>query len=100
MKLHVNQKIAMERIADRQPFEASSLSGKYMNYTPGAGRLGDEYNKLITDFKPGAYVVFSYATPIAWFGANGWYIVEQKFSPTTSKTQTFIRRALAERIAA
>ena len=100
MKLQVNQKIAMERIANREPFEASSLSGKFMNYTPSAGRLGDEYNKLIAEFKTGAYVVFSYATPIAWFGANGWYIVEQKFSPTTSKTQTYIRRALAERLVA
>jgi hypothetical protein len=100
MKLHVSQKVAMERIPNREPFEASSLSGKYYNYTPSAGRLGDEYNKLVADFKPGAYVVFSYATPIAWFGSNGWYIVEQKFSPTTSKTQTFIRRALAERLVA
>ena len=95
--LNVNQKEAMERILARQPFEASSLSGKCMNYTPGAGRLGDEYNKLIADFKTGAYVVFSYATPIAWFGANGWYVVEQKFSSTTSKTQTYVRRAIAER---
>jgi hypothetical protein len=100
MKMHVSQKEAMERIINRQPFEASSLSGKYMNYTPSAGRLGDEYNRLIADFKTGAYVIFSYATPIAWFGANGWYVVEQKFSSTTSKTQTYVRRAIAERQAA
>jgi hypothetical protein len=94
MKINVNQKEAMERIANRERFEASSLSGKFMNYTPSAGRLGDEYNRLIADFKTGAYVVFSYATPIAWFGAQGWYVVEQKFSPTTSKQQTYVRRAV------
>lgn len=93
MRLQVNQREAMERIANRQPFEASSMSGKYYNYTPGPGRLGEEYARLVEDFKEGAYVVLSYSTPIAWYGANGWYIVEQKFSPTTSKQQNYIRRA-------
>jgi hypothetical protein len=100
MKLNVNQKEAMERIQAREPFEASSLSGKYMNYTPGAGRLGDEFIRLSNEFKTGAYIVFSYNTPIAWFGSNGWYVVEQKFSPTTSKQQNYVRRAIAERQAA
>lgn len=94
MKLQCNQKEAMDRIAARQPFEASALSGKYCNYTPGAGRLGAEYDKLISDFKTGAYIVFSYSTPIAWYGANGWYVVQEKFSPTTSKQQTYVRRAV------
>lgn len=100
MKLQCNQKEAMERILARQPFEASSMSGKYMNYTPGAGRLGDEFIRLSNEFKTGAYVVFSYSTPIAWYGANGWYVVEQKFSSTTSKQQNYIRRALSVRQAA
>lgn len=94
MKLQCNQKEAMDRIANRQPFEAASLSGKYVNYTPGAGRLGAEYDRLINDFKEGAYIVFSYGTPIAWYGANGWYLVQEKFSPTTSKQQTYVRRAV------
>lgn len=95
MKLNCNQAEAMERIANRQAFKAHSLSGRYVNYTPDRGRLGDEYERLLADFKTGAYVVFSYATPIAWFGANGWYAVEQKFSRTTSKTQSYVRRAVA-----
>lgn len=38
------------------------------------------------------YVVWSYATPIAWHwtapnGAEGWHIVDQKFSLTTTKQQ-------------
>ena len=84
----------MERIANRERFEASSLSGKFMNYLPSAGRLGDEFIRLSDEFKVGAYIVFSYNTPIAWFGSNGWYVVEQKFSPTTSKQQTYVRRAV------
>lgn len=94
MRLQVNQKEAMERIANRQAFEASSMSGKYYNYTPGPGRLGDEYSRLVEDFKEGAYVVLSYGTPIAWFGASGWYVVNQKFSVTTSKQQNYVRRAI------
>ena len=94
MKLQVNQKIAMERIANREPFEASSLSGKFMNYTPSAGRLGDEYNKLIAEFKTGAYVVFSYSTPIA-YATEKWHTVTEKFSPTTSRHQSIVRKAVA-----
>ena len=94
MKINCNQAEAIDRIANRQPFQAHSLSGSYVNYVPGAGRLGDEYARLLADFKTGAYVVFSYATPIAWFGANGWYVVEQKFSRTTSKTQNYVRKGL------
>ncbi len=94
MKLQCNQREAMDRISARQAFEASSLSGKYCNYLPGAGRLGQEYDRLINDFKTGAYIVFSYSTPIAWFGANGWYVVKEKFSSTTSKQQNYVRRAV------
>lgn len=95
MKINCNQSEAMERIANRQPFQANSLSGGYVNYMPDRGRLGDEYERLAADFKTGAYVVFSYITPIAWFGANGWYVVDQKFSRTTSKTQNYVKRAVA-----
>lgn len=95
MKLHVNQKEALDRITNRQPFEASSMSARYYNYTPSAGRLNEaEYNRLVADFKEGAYVVLSYSTPIAWYGASGWYVVQQKFSPTTSKQQNYVRRVV------
>lgn len=95
MRLQVNQREAMQRIANRQSFEASSMWARYCNYTPEAGRLGEEYKRLCDDFREGAYIVFSYSTPIAWFGANGWYVVEEKFSRTTSKQQGYIRRAIA-----
>jgi hypothetical protein len=42
------------------------------------------------------YVVYSYHTPIAWHTPEGWYIVAQKFSQTTSKHQNLTRRAIAE----
>jgi hypothetical protein len=99
--LNCNQKEAIDRIADRAPFQASAMSGKHYNYTPSTGRLAPaEVARLNADFKPGIYIVFSYATPIAWFGASGWYVATQKFSPTTSKHQNYVRRAVAVRQAA
>lgn len=43
------------------------------------------------------YVVVSYSTPIAWmtcepFQKEEWYLVKEKFSPTTSKHQSLIRQ--------
>lgn len=53
--------------------------------------------------RPGAedadvlYVVFSYATPIAWFtAADGWVVPDVKYSVTTSKHQGVVRRAVLE----
>lgn len=94
MRYQVNQKEAMHRIVARQEFGATSLSGKFFKYTPSAGRLGEEYKILCEDFEEGAYVVFSYSTPIAWHGKNGWYLVKEKFSVTTSKQQSKIRHSL------
>jgi hypothetical protein len=68
-------------------------------YTPHSGRLdNEEIPKLIEAFNEfGVYVIYSYGTPIAWHTeGNGWYVVEQKFSVTTSKHQNYVRRAIAD----
>lgn len=42
------------------------------------------------------YIVFSYKTPIAWHCADTiWYIVDQKFSVTTTNHQSVVRRTVA-----
>jgi hypothetical protein len=97
----LNQKDAEHYIANRREFTASALSGSSgKEWTPDAGRLNEEeYAKLkeATQTRPEwVYVVYSYGTPIAWHTAEGWYVVEQKFSPTTSKHQNLTRRAIAE----
>lgn len=52
------------------------------------GQWRDDNEECLID-----YVVYSYSTPIAWHRSGlGWYIVDQKFSPTTSKHQSIIRR--------
>lgn len=95
----MNQRDAIHYIATGQEFKASALSGRYEEFTPPSGRLdNDEAKRLIEAFESGhgAYVVHSYGTPIAWRTADGWYVVEQKFSVTTSKHQNYVRRAIAE----
>lgn len=95
----MNQRDAIHYIATRQKFEASALSGVFKNYTPETGRLNQaEGNQLAETFAThgGAYIVYSYGTPIAWHSIEGWYVVEQKFSQTTSKHQNLTRRAIAE----
>ena len=95
----LNQRDAEHYIAERREFTASALSGYHTNYTPQAGRLNaEEYAKLTEASANGkfVYVVYSYGTPIAWCTPEGWYVVAQKFSVTTSKHQNLTRRAVAD----
>ena len=99
----LNQRDAIHYITTRQEFTASALSAFFKEYTPHAGRLdAEEYAKLVQakDSARVAYVVYSYGTPIAWHtDGQGWYVVSQKFSVTTSKHQNLVRRAIAESLA-
>jgi hypothetical protein len=92
----LNQRDAIHYIATRQEFRASALEGRV--YGVGNGRLDpEEIEKYNRDLNSVTYWVYSYSTPIAWYTeGNGWYVVEQKFSVTTSKHQNYVRRAIAE----
>jgi hypothetical protein len=97
----LNQKDAEHYIVNRKQFTASALRGSSCKgWVPEAGRLNaEEYAKLDQTVRYGSewvYVVWSYDTPIAWFDEEGWYVVNQKFSVTTSKHQNLIRRAIAD----
>lgn len=97
----INQRDAEHYISTRQAFKASALSGSsFKQYTPSEGRLNREEYALLEQATQGTewvYVVFSYGTPIAWHIDGGeWYVVDQKFSVTTSKHQNATRRAIAE----
>lgn len=100
----LNQKDAEHYIATRKQFTASALRGSSCKgWVPEAGRLNaEEYAKLDQTVRYGSewvYVVWSYDTPIAWFDEEGWYVVSQKFSVTTSKHQNLIKRAIADSLA-
>jgi hypothetical protein len=97
MTKQINQRDAEHYISTRQEFKASALSGVNVNLNGlnGAwGRLNpEEFARLKADETRIEYAVYSYGTPIAWHTAQGWHIVGQKFSMTTSKHQNLVRRA-------
>ena len=57
------------------------------------GQLDTNNIALLNSDHP-TYIVYSYATPIAWYGINGWNLPSIKYSPTTSKHQSIVRRAI------
>ena len=89
----MNQRDAIHYIETRQEFTASALRGS--RYSLGSGRLaGQDLERLHADVNGATYFVYSYETPIAWHTPEGWYVVSQKFSTTTSKHTNYVRRAV------
>jgi len=86
------------------PFRGNSMRGEW--FQPGEsipnGLLNDEERLRLRLLDPqrGTYVVFSYATPIAYCHDHVWHIVAQKFSRTTSRHQSLVRRGALPSLAA
>jgi hypothetical protein len=83
-------------IGNRKSFRThGSLAGTDQP-SPLGGRLsGSERQKYNYDYPSMDYVVTSYDTPIAWHTPNeGWYVVKEKFSSTTSRHQNIVRMSL------
>ena len=94
----INQRDAIHYITTQQEFRASALEG-LSGRTNSYGRLDIEEVAQYERVKDSIdYVVLSYRTPIAWHSVEGWYVVEQKFSATTSKHQNYVRRALVDEL--
>ena len=76
-----------------EPFTTSgALSGEAYPLIVGGGRLS--YDGASRIDRP-LYVVRSYATAIAWQNYDGtWVVPDDEYSPTTSKHQSTVRRAL------
>jgi hypothetical protein len=55
---------------------------------------GDARDRFMRDRLRIDYTVLSYGTPIAWHTPEGWFVVEDKFSKTTSRHQSVTRAAL------
>lgn len=91
----VNQRQAIGCIARGEQFEAAALSGGPNRHD--TGQLPDCFRELFAHDRP-SYVVYSYATPIAWVTDRGDVrIPETKYSVTTSKHQSYARQGLAWR---
>lgn len=81
-----------QAIANRENFNTSgALKARKvdgLHLMGDAGRLsGVDYDHFCMDMESIDYVVTSYATPIAWHTPDGWYVVKQKFSITTTRHQ-------------
>jgi hypothetical protein len=81
-----------EAIRDHRPFNTSgALSAREVTGLSvwDSGQLsGSDLDRFREDCQRVRFVVYSYATPIAWFTEpGGWHRVEQKFSRTTTKHQ-------------
>lgn len=87
----------VQPLRDREPFRTGgALRGT--DRLEGTGQLpGDLQTDVRTLAADGQlrYVVYSYATPIAWLDTDGnWTVPDTKHSVTTSKHQNCIREAL------
>jgi hypothetical protein len=73
-----------EHCLEREPFKThGAMRGESVPIS--WGRLPAEY---VQSFKGAEYAIYSYNTPIAWYGPDGWTFPDERYSPTTSKHQS------------
>lgn len=91
---------AADAMDNRTPFRNSNgtFRGEPMQPRPGvlvhSGRMPAEDRGALADASCVDYVVWSYATPIAWHDEHGWHTPDARYSPTTSQHQGTVRVAL------
>lgn len=92
-------------LAERTAFAGNSMSAEWTDQKPYAGRLStkESLDALRNTFDAArligaqVYVVYSYSTPIAFaIGSEEAFIVDEKFSVTTSKGQGYVRAWIDE----
>lgn len=61
------------------------------------GQMPQEYGRQYLDAQGAVdfYAVYSYDTPIAWFSNGAWFVPPVKYSPTTSRHLSAIRKGIA-----
>ena len=87
----VSQADVAPLISQRQPFQASTLRG--VPGQAGTGRMSDDEIRSYRQSNP-SYTVLSYGTPIAWHHEGGWQVSPSKYSMTTSRHQSIVKRAI------
>lgn len=97
MRYTSNHSSAVRFIAARKPFTGNSMYGAT---TPGysVGRLSRDWQTVyFATANQIDYVVYSFATPIAWHLRNGlWIIPSTTYSGYTSRHQAYARRVAME----
>ena len=90
--MRIANKNAGTRVARREPFTGSNLKGGPRGLA-GFGFLPGEWRDQFVADRPD-YVVWSYATPIAWHGRHGWVVPTVRYSPTTDRHLWHVARGL------
>jgi len=96
--MRVANRSAHEAIANRREFTGSNFRGSRMldsmGILPNADRevLWHDAGRGLFD-----YIVYSYATPIAWHTSDrGWVVPDVKYSVSTTRHQSIVRKAVSE----
>jgi hypothetical protein len=93
-------RLAGEAMRNREPFRNSngSLRGEPMQRQAGSlihsGRMPETHARDLAASVAVDYVVWSYATPIAWHSRDGWHVPATSYSVTTSQHQGTVRVAV------
>lgn len=97
--IRVTNRGAVQCIEDMAEFSNAqgSFSGRFHNYNDATlGKLSYDNREALRLAGDVRYIVYSYATPIAWaLGDNTWVIPGDKYSVTTSKHQGIMRYAIS-----
>jgi hypothetical protein len=83
-------------IRERRAFDANGTLRGIVGATEGMGRLPEHYHSrfLTAAIADDLYMVYSYRTPIAWFANGEWTIPSVKYSVTTARHLSAIRKGL------
>jgi hypothetical protein len=85
-------------VRELKPFRIGNVSGQ--THLSGTGRLPEEHAAMLrTQDRSGMvkYVLYSYATPMAWLLEGGeWVKPQVKYSPITSGHQSVFASAIGE----
>jgi hypothetical protein len=98
--MYTSRKNAIEKIAKLETFNGNSIYGRINpdGEWMSNGRIYGDAAVLWhidSDARRIRYVVYSYATPIAWVRDNGeWVVPAEKYSATTSRHQSIVRMAV------
>lgn len=85
-------------VAQGLTFQANSTRGEWTKRASSTGHLPSEWRALLQEHEHAGlveFVVYSYATPIAWRLTDGTAVLPRvRYSQTTSRAQTYVRAGL------
>lgn len=86
-----------DAIARRVDFDCNGTLRGIVGAHEGMGRLPEHWHSrfMAAVAHDDLYTVYSYATPIAWFANGVWTVPEVRYSQTTSRHKSAVRKGIA-----